>query len=289
MIYLLLTVWLNVLLTVSFKIFDRYQIDTLQAIVANYWVCVATGSIFLGYFPLTASGWHQAWFPWALVMGGGFFTVFNLLGYITRREGITTATIANKVSLVIPFSFSLILYGEHLNWLKGAGMCLAIPAIVLTVMPQSRQQKTGHKHLWPTLVLFVGSGLLDTLVKYVEHCFLNTTALQAAYTIHVFAAAGSMGILVVAVLLMTGKATLSLRNLVAGILLGVPNYFSVYFFIRLLNSDFLQSSVAIPVNNMGIVSCSLLAAVVLFQERLTPYRMAGLLLSLLAIGLLAWG
>src|SRR6218665_2036552 len=98
MFYLLAVIVLNTLLYSFFKVFPRFKVDTLQAIVANYWVCVATGSIFLGYFPVSGTSLTQAWTPWAMLMGAGFIAVFNLVAYCTRIDGITTATIANKLS-----------------------------------------------------------------------------------------------------------------------------------------------------------------------------------------------
>jgi hypothetical protein len=51
------------------------------------------------------------------------------------------------------------------------------------------------------------------------------------------------------------------RNIIAGICIGIPNFFSIYFLIRMLNSSFLQSSAAIPVLNIGIVVASSITAI----------------------------
>src|ERR1019366_10589500 len=101
MLYLLATILLNVVISAIFKLFPKYNIDTLQAIVANYCVCVITGSFFIGHMPFTAAAIHTTWLPWALLMGVGFICIFNLLAYSTRVDGITSTIIANKLSLVI--------------------------------------------------------------------------------------------------------------------------------------------------------------------------------------------
>lgn len=286
MIYLLLVVLLNTLLSAEMKLFPKYRIDALQAIVVNYWVCVITGSIYLGHNPIGAASMHSNWFIWALLMGCGFISIFNLLAYCTRVDGITTTTVANKLSLVIPVCFSLLLYHEHANAGKIIGILIALPAVYLSTRVKDESNKVPNL-FWPVL-LFVGSGLLDTLVKYVEHNYLPTADIQAAYTIHAFAAAGSVGVLIIAVLALLGKIKLHWRNVIAGICVGVPNYFSIYFLIRMLNTNFLQSSAIIPVNNIAIVVASTLMAILFFREKVTISRAIGIIMAIAAILLIAF-
>lgn len=287
MFYLIATILLNTLLSAILKILPRYNINALQSIVVNYWVCVITGSLFIGSFPIAATSVGQPWFPWSLLMGAGFIFVFNLLAYSTKMEGVTTATIANKLSLVIPVVASILLYNDYMSGSKIAGILLAFPAVYLTSSVKENKSDR-HQFFWPVL-LFITSGLLDTLVKYVQHLALPTAAIQAIYTIHVFAVAGVIGTLLVLVMALLGKTKLEWKNLVAGILIGIPNYFSIYYLIRMLNSNFLQSSAAIPVNNIGILITSTLMAILIFKEKVTVPRIIGLVLAIGAILLISLG
>jgi len=287
MLYLLITIVLNVVISAIFKIFPKYNINTLQAIIANYCVCVVTGSLFIGHMPFIASSFHATWFPWALLMGVGFISIFNLSGYSIKVDGITTATIANKLSLVIPVIFSVVLYGDHLSIAKITGILLALPAVYLTTRVPGENNKPQNL-LLPAL-LFVGGGLLDTLMQYVQFSFLTTPDAQALYSIFCFATAGTLGVILVTILLLLKKITFQWRNIIAGICLGIPNYFSIYYLIRTLNSGFLQSSAAIPVLNIGIVVASALTAIFLFREKANMLRITGLALSVIAILLIAFG
>ena len=288
MFYLIATILLNVVLSAIFKVFPKYKIDALQAIVANYCVCVITGSIFIGYIPFTVSNLHTVWFPWALLMGCGFISVFNLIAYSTKIDGITTTTVANKLSLVIPVIFSIVLYHELIGIWKIIGLVLAIPAVYLTTRVKGNDNKAQNL-FWP-VVLFILSGLLDTLVKYVQFHFLSPVGdEQAVYTIYCFSVAGCVGILLVTTLLLLKKITFHWRNIVVGICVGIPNYFSIYFLIRMLNSSFLQSSAAIPVVNIGILVASSLTAIFFFSEKVNTLRITGLVLSIIAILLIAFG
>lgn len=285
MMYLLLTVLLNTFLFALFKLFPRWGINGWQAIVSNYVVCVLTGSVLIKKVPFSVASTQQGWFPWSLLMGAMFISLFNLIAWRTREDGMTTTTVANKLSLVIPVAFSFVLYGESISLLKVLGIAVAFPAVYLSTRAEGIVKKP-RSWAYP-LLLFVGSGLLDTLVKYVEHHYLNNAEQQALYTIHVFATAALLGVLSMGYNMLFRGMRLSTRSLWAGVILGIPNYFSIFFLIKLLHSGFLQSSAAIPVNNIGIVLFSALVAMLLFREKPTAARLVGLLLSVLAILLIA--
>lgn len=287
MLYLLLAIVLNAYLIVAFKVFERYNVDNLQAIVANYWVCVATGSLFIGKFPISAQSFSQPWIIWAAVMGAAFIAIFNLIAYCTKEDGITTTTVANKLSMVIPVAFALWLYDDKMSVSKGLGILLAAPAVYLST--KNDEQKERLQNLWVAAILFIASGLLDTLVNYIAYQYFTTNNPaadergQSIYLVHAFASAGIIGIAVVSYFLIRGKRTFAWRNIVAGLALGVPNFFSIYFFLRLLQTGFLPGSAAIPIGNIGIVLLASLTAIFFFSEQAGAKRIIGMLLSIAAI------
>lgn len=287
MFYLVITILLNVIISAVFKLFPKYDIDALQAIVTNYCVCVITGCIYIGAIPFNTANFNAMWFPWSLITGVAFIALFNLIAYNTKCYGITTTTIANKLSLVIPVVFSIILYHERAGFEKIAGILLAFPAVYLT----TRQKTHGEVKtnlFWPAL-LFIGSGMLDTLLKYMQCTFLATAEVQAIFSIYTFATAAVTGLIIAIILIRLKKIKLQLKNVLAGICVGVPNYFSIYYLIRTLHSSPLQSSATIPVINIGILVASSIMAILLFRERANPMRLIGLALSIIAILLIATG
>jgi drug/metabolite transporter (DMT)-like permease len=287
MLYLILTILLNAYLIIAFKIFERFRVDNLQAIVANYWVCVITGSVFLGSFPVGKASLVQPWIYWAAGMGAAFISIFNLIAYCTKEDGITTTTIANKLSMVIPVAFALWLYNDKMTWLKGLGILLAAPADYLS--SKSKESEDKKQNLRIAALLFVASGLLDTLVNYIAHQYFTTSNPredeqgQTIYLVHAFLSAGLIGLCIVTYLLATRKRTFAWKNLLAGLALGVPNFFSIYFLMRLLQTRFLPGSAAIPVNNIGIVLVASAAAILFFNEMARRQRIVGMALSIAAI------
>jgi len=293
LLYLFLAIVLNAYLILALKAVERFRIPVLQAIVFNYITCVVTGSVFIGSFPINAAAPQQAFFWWAVLMGCLFVSLFNLIGFTAQRISVSVASVANKLSLVIPFGFSLYLYNEHASVLKLLGLVLALVAVVATCLP-AKKEGTAGKGLSPFLrvavpvILFAGSGLLDTLIKYVEQNFLNETN-SDAYLITSFGTAATIGLIVMVSLVATGRQKFVPASIVAGVLIGVPNYFSIWSIVRVLKLHPGNSSAIIPINNMGVVLVSSVLAFFFFRERLSSINWMGIVLSLAAIGLIAFG
>lgn len=286
MIYFILVIVLNTLLSVLFKIFPKYNIDTFQAIVFNYITCVITGTWYLGAMPFTTTQMHAAWLPYAIIMGIAFISVFNLIGYCTKTIGITATTISNKLSLIIPVIISIIAYNETSTTLRIIGILFAIPAVYFS---SKKTEKADKQNSWKLIaLLFLLSGLLDSFVKFVETTFLNHTEDQAYYTIYVFSTAAIIGMGILIQNLIRKKTKFEFKNVIAGCILGIPNYFSIYFFIKLLNSHIMNSSAIIPIANIGVVVCAAIAALFLFKERMNKVNTIGLLLGIAAILLIAF-
>ena len=285
---IILTSWL----TLSFKVIERFGVNTLQAIVYNYITCVVTGSVFLGSYPVfSATG--ESWFPWALVMGLLFITLFSLVGYVSKYIGVGVAAVAFKLSLVIPFLFSVFYFDENITILKTAGVLVAIPAVVLTLIPAKNKTAATNKPvpvlLWlMPLLLFLGSGILDAMIKYVEQGYLNGQN-QDVYLVTAFSSASAAGIIILLVLMSKGRTQFSWKAVVAGIAIGVPNYFSIWCLMKALKGYAGNSSAVIPINNMGIVLCSAVVAWWLLNEKLSFNNRLGIGLSVVAIGLIAVG
>jgi len=294
MIYLFGSILFTSYLTLSFKVLQRLNINTLQAIVFNYIACVLTGSVVNGSFPINKTNIAAPWFVWALVMGGMFISIFNVIAFTTQKLGVAVASVANKLSMVIPFIFSLYLYNESAAALKVTGIVIALLAVVLTCYPSQKNDAKANAGaqlllLLPVL-LFVSSGLLDTLIVYVKNnFFINPEDNFNTFLITAFSVAACVGFLILVVQVATGKQQFSLKAILAGIIIGVPNYFSIWCLGKVITAYKGDSSKIIPVNNMGIVLFSAIAAWLLFKERLSLINWLGIALAIAAIALIAYG
>ena len=271
---------------------ERLGINSFQAIVFNYWTCVITGSVINGSFPLSSVDiFQQPWLPWAVLMGFTFILLFNIIAYTAKNIGVAVASVANKLSMVIPFLFSLLLYSEVASAWQITGIVLALVAVVLTGYTSGNTATVVHRNIAVFIlapaILFIGSGLLDTMIKYVEQRFL-TAGNDNDYIVTAFFFAALIGALITVVQVLRRKLVIDQRAVVAGILIGIPNYFSIWCIIKVLKLYPGSSSIIIPINNMGIVLFSAVTAFLLFKERLSLLNWTGILLAIVAIGLIAF-
>lgn len=297
MILLLGSVFLSAYLTIAFKLCDRFGINKFQAIVFNYMACAVTGSLVTGSLPSYAQSMSAPWFKWALLMGASFIVIFNLIAFTVQKSGLAVATVASKLSLVIPFGVSLFLYQEQLLWMKLVGVLLALVAVVFTLYPSKSRSGdavapvsgfSGWQKVLLPLVVFVSSGMLDSLIKYVEQHFI-TSYNNDQYLITSFSMAFFLGFAFFLVRLAAGKMVFQPKTVLAGFMIGIPNYFSIWCLMGVLKQYGNISSVIIPVNNMGIVLFSALVAWIFFKEKLSQVNWFGIALAIISIMMIAFG
>jgi drug/metabolite transporter (DMT)-like permease len=292
MLFLAGSIVLTSYLILSFKVLERMGIPVLQAIIFNYFACVITGSVVSGSFPIHAEAMKQPWFPWAILTGTMLIIMLNIIGICTQKIGISVTTVANKLSLVIPFIVSIFLYNEAAGALKITGLIIALIAVVCTsYSPQKNQDGKSTPLLLLVMlpaILFFGSGILDSIIKYVETTYLNAGN-NDAFLITCFFTAAVLGSLMLIYKIVAGSEKFDVRSIPAGILIGIPNYFSIWCLIHVLKKHTGNSSAIIPINNMGIVLLCTLTAALLFSEKLSKLNLAGIALAIISIALISFG
>ena len=290
--YLIGSIVLTSYLTLSFKACEKFRVNVFQAIVFNYITCVITGSFVNGSFPVHAANIAMPWFKWACIMGAMFVSIFNVVALTAQKNGVAVASVANKLTLIIPVILSIYLYNETVAGWKAAGVILALIAVVFTCYAEKKKDanKPGLDlmvYIWP-LILFLSSGLLDALINHVQITYINE-ANNNDYLVSSFFSAATIGSSILCIQYIRKKQVFQWKNLLAGVMIGIPNYFSIWCLMHYLKESPWQTSSSIPVNNMGIVLFSAVVAWVLFKERLSKINWLGVALSLLAIYLIAFG
>ncbi|MEZ4793937.1 MAG: DMT family transporter [Flavobacteriaceae bacterium] len=286
MIALILSIASSTLIFIVFKLFDRFKIATLHAIVVNYLVACCCGLLMNNQHLEFTKIPSQSWFFYALALGAFFIGIFNLMAWTTQKSGLSVVSVATKMSVVIPILFGLLYYSEHLGIFKFFGILLALLAVYLTSVKSRVGVPIDRKNiLYPGLV-FLGSGIIDTSLKYLENRFLSASEMPL-FSATLFFAAASVGLFILAILVLRGSFQFQWKNVLGGLFLGIPNYFSVYFLLKALKSNVLESSGIFTVNNVGIVMLSTVAGIVLFHEKLLRKNWIGIGLAIASIALVA--
>lgn len=259
----------------------------------NYLTCAILGSFISSSF-IFKDTLNKPWFTWAILVGFTFVTLLNIIAITAQKISVAVASVANKLSLVIPFIFSIFLYNEKATTLKIVGVLLALAGVLLTSLPgKNKKASSVSSPIAPALkfilpaVLFIGSGLLDTMMKYVQTNYLKGD--ENEYSASLFSTAALIALVALPFYLKIKKEPFDYRSMLAGILIGVPNYFSIWFLLRVLKKFNNNSTAIIPINNMGIVLVSSIAAWFIFKEHISFINWIGIVVSLGAIALIAFG
>lgn len=288
MIYLLLSIVSSTGIFVVFKLFDRFKIRTFHAIVVNYMVAFSCGWIAYSGSLSVQDVPGRPWFLYTVALGGLFILIFNLMALTTQRSGLTVVSVATKMSLAIPIIFGLVYYKESLGAGKALGIVLALSAVYLVSVRSKKGFHLSRTDLLLPLLVFLGSGVIDTSLKFLEDSFIEEAEVPI-FSATIFGTAAGVGLLLILFEALRGKFKFEWKNVIGGIFLGVPNYFSVYFLVRALQSDLLESSGIFTVNNVAIVVFSTLLGIFLFAERLSPRNWLGVVLAVAGIVLVASG
>lgn len=291
--FLLLCILSSTGIFVIFKSLNRFNLPSFPVIVINYLLaCVLGFVINAGGLDMEAIK-NAEWLPMSMLIGFLFILMFFLVAYSSRKAGISVTTVASKMSVLFPIIFSMLIdSSDHLTPVKGAAILLTLFGVGLTVYKPGEgvSRKTV---LYIPLLLFVGMGIVDSLVKFAQHRSVGdeeTALFSAVLFLNAFVA----GFII---LLFTPRNFRHFKKpavWASGLLLGGVNFGSIYFIMRALNytSDkgaAMDSSVIFGMNNTGIVALSVLTGLLVFRERLSLTNWIGVVLSALALILFSFG
>ncbi len=282
MFYLIFAIITSSIIFVIFKMFSTFKIDVFQAITVNYIV-----ASLLGYFssparitfPQTLSA---GWFPYAVISGLFLIATFYIYGISTQKVGIAITSVSGKMSVVIPVSVGFLWFKEDFNWMRITGIILAMAAFYFTLL-RSDSQKAEGRYLILPILLFFGNGFNDSIFKVSQELYIKgeyINFLTVAFSVSLL-----VGLIVLISRTLMTKSKILLRNILAGIILGLFNWFSTYFF--LVGLSHFDLSVFIPVFNVAIVTIAAIIGYLFYKEKLSAINIIGIALAIVSIVLIA--
>lgn len=224
---------------------------------------------------------NSRWFIGAVLLGILFITIFNVMALTAQRNGISIASVASKMSVIIPIIFGIYVYNESTGLVKIAGIVLALVAVYMASI-KTKQNVPVKKSLLLPFILFIGSGIIETSLKYIETNYVENDGIPI-FSATIFGSAGMIGLLVIAVKVIGKSLIPDLKSVPAGLVLGVINYCSIYFLLKALQYDGAESSTIFTINNVTIVMLSAVIGFVLFKERLSIKNILGIILAIVSI------
>ena len=262
-----------------FKVYDKRNIPLLPTIVINYFMAFICGTVVAP--PWQAGELSSLWLP-ALVLGVLFITIFYMTGLSTQRAGVAATSVASKMSLVLTVLAAVLLYDERPTTWGWMGILLALVGVVLSSWSTG---PAGARGVWllPAL-LFLGNAAIDITLNATQRDLLTPVTEPVLPTL-IFGIAGVLGSL----RLLFGRDLGELRDprvWIAGVILGLLNYVSLYFIVGALARSGYPASSVFPLMNIGVILFGTIASVSFFGERLSRVQLWGISCSIVAMGLI---
>lgn len=286
-LYLLLSISASCYIVLYFKYLEKFGFPLLPVIAVNYLTCVICGAIQSPEFFGNILGAGSEVMTFGLGLGLLFIGIFFCIGYVTQKAGAGFVAILSKMCVIIPVLFSVLYLHEKINFWNILGIVFAIISIVFI---QFRSKGSGNTAPLSTLVLilsglvFLGSGAIDTSLKIFD-VYYSDSLPENEFSILIFGSAAVIGFTILAYMYMTKKIPLDYRPLIAGIGLGIPNYFSILFLLKALS--YIQASIFFPLNNIGVVLAVCILGIIFFKEKYSLVNYIGVAVAVSAILLLA--
>ncbi len=272
----------SALLTNIFKLFEKFHISTPVAIVFNYITASSLSFIFAKELPSFSKLVNYPWAWAAIFLGILFVSLFNLMAIISQKIGIAQANVANKTTFIFPAIMGIFFYGESITAIKGFGFLIAFIAVWFTAKEKGKAAMEKHSNFLLILILFLGGGMIDIILSIANN-HLITTAQTPLFTAYSFGIAGTIGGIYLCINLLRKKISVQKKDIVGGLALGIPNFFSIFMFMSALAYQGMESSVVFTVANLGIIVVATIMGALFFKEKITKNKFISIALALLSI------
>lgn len=281
MIPLILSVASSSLIFVIFKLFRKFDIDTFQAIIFNYFTAFIIGISLYGnaWKPefLESTDWMVA----SVICGLLFILLFFIMGRSSQLNGVATTSVAVKMSMAASLIGMILVFSTPLNALNALGILLAILGVFL--VSYSKSEKVNAS--WMLIVLFLGSGFLDFTLYFVQHNVLGEMP-SSIFSAFGLGTAGVFGSVILIYQIVTKRQKFQFKNVVAGVILGIPNYFSIYLLLLSYHVTGWNEVTVLSITNVSVVITSALLGFVAFREKVNQRKLIGLISAIFAIVML---
>jgi len=277
MLYLGLAIISSSLVSTVMRFSEGKIKNNMGMFVANYAACSFLSLLFMDNMDF---GKVEAKAGVAVCLGlfSGvlYLASFVLLQQNIRKNGVVLATMFMKLGVLIPTLMAIIIFREQPGFLQVLGIGLAIAAIIVIHFEKENVEASEYQFLLIVLLLF--SGFTDSMANIYDK--LGSAELKDHYLLFTFLAAGVCAF----VLWIKERQKLCVWDVVTGICIGIPNYFSSRFLLLALHH--LPAVIVYPAYSVVTIAVISIVGVVLFKEKLSRKRLVAIALIFFALALL---
>lgn len=278
MIYLILAILCSAGVSIFMRASEKYCQGHYGILLMNYVVCVLAGLILTGRGLTQTDGKGMpVTIVFGVVTGLLYCGSFILLQWNVRKNGVILSSTFMKLGVIVPAVSAVVWFGERPGWNQGLGFILAITAILMIHLEKGKI-RTEKAYTIGLLLLLLGGGLGDSMAKFYD--VYGNPGLGSFFLMLSFLVSG----IISGILVFRGGEKITKYEVLFGVLIGIPNYFSARFLLWALAD--IPAVITYPTYSIAAMALIGAAGVLMFREKLTKRQWGAYLLVILAVGLL---
>lgn len=278
MIYLILAILCSAGVSIFMRASEKYCQGHYGILLMNYVVCMLAGLILTGRGLTQTDGKGMpVTIVFGVVTGLLYCGSFILLQWNVRKNGVILSSTFMKLGVIVPAVLAVVWFGERPGWNQGLGFILAITAILMIHLEKGKI-RTEKAYTIGLLLLLLGGGLGDSMAKFYD--VYGNPGLGSFFLMLSFLVSG----IISGILVFRGGEKITKYEVLFGVLIGIPNYFSARFLLWALAD--IPAVITYPTYSIAAMALIGAAGVLMFREKLTKRQWGAYLLVILAVGLL---
>ena len=276
MIYLILAIFCSVSVSLLLKILRKQQLDIHQTILLGYPIALCLTLFLLKPDFATLPNTTPLSVFLMLALGVLLPSVFVILGKAIETSGVILTDACQRLSLILPIIASVVIFGETIGGQKTLGIILAFLALIAILW---RKNKTATRQNSSTFIWLIGTwlgyGLIDIMFQQV--------AKQGGSFPVTLSVSFALAFVLLLIYLIVKKISWQKSALVAGLLLGVLNFFNIFAYIKAHQALSDSPSIVFTGMNVGVIAVASVAGFLMFHEKLSKLNFVGIGLAILSI------
>lgn len=279
MIWLVLSVLLSTSIFIIFRLLSKLNVPVFPVILINYLVCSVLGvfMVFLNNKSFELFNWTTNYI-YPLILGIVFIVTFLAMAKSTAINGTGLTSMLSKMSVIIPVCVAVVFLNETLSYLKLIGIFLSLFGVFIILY---RKEKQAHLNFGILLLVFLGSGLVDTGLGLLKSKLLPQINEWVISTL-IFFTAFVLGFLYYN-FSNSQKTNWNKKIILFGIGLGTINLFSIVCLLQAVKAFKGETSLLFILNNVCIVVLSYLFSMLFFKEKIQIKTAIGIVIVLISM------
>ena len=277
MLYLLLAIVSSCLISIVLKYASNKIENDVAMFLSNYFICAILSFL---YLDKRISITINKDINFALVLGAitGALYLINFLLYKRNIDtnGVVMSVTFMKLGVIIPTLIAIFIFKEQPSINQIIGIILVVISII--AINYKKDNFEFKKFGYLLILLLIESGINDSMSNIFDK--MGNTNYKDIFLLTIFVSALICAIIVC----LLKKVRIHKEEIIYGILVGIPNYYSARFLLLALKD--VEAIIAFPAYSVGTIVLISILGLLLFKEKLSKQKMISILIILVSLVLL---